>query len=227
MEAKRMPDDREDTSKTRLADLAKHVTEEELTQRRKAAVNPIPHSTPESSVCIVQDHVIKRREKVILNVYNLTDINKFLGCCGLTICHSSIEVYGVEYAFGGHASDASGVFETKPFYQLIEDGVLPDTLSLKEQHHVGITRRTPLEIAAVVEKLAPAWPGNQYDLLRRNCNHFAAELAEEISNGKFKFPPSVNRIARVGAAISCCLPASIRRTEWPEEEHIFYGKGRR
>ena len=210
-----------------LSGLAKQVTEEELTQRRKAATNPIPQSTPESSFCIVQDHVLKRRERVILNVYNLTDINKYLGCCGLAIHHSSIEVYGVEYAFGGHASAASGVFETKPFYQLIEDGVLPDTLSLKEQHHVGITKKTPLEIAAVVEKLAPAWPGNQYDLLRRNCNHFAAELAEAISGGKFNFPRYVNRIARVGASISCCLPASIRRTEWPEDEYIFYGKGKR
>ncbi len=99
----------EKKKKQGLMDLAKQVTEEELTQRRKAAVNPIAHSTPESSFCYVKDAIIKRREKVFLNVYNLTGINNCLRKCGLGIYHSSIEVYGIEYAFGGHPSDSSGV----------------------------------------------------------------------------------------------------------------------
>ena len=38
--------DEEEKRKTKgLTDLAKQVTEEELTQRRKAAINPIPQST--------------------------------------------------------------------------------------------------------------------------------------------------------------------------------------
>jgi hypothetical protein len=35
-------------------------------------------------------------------------------------------VYGIEFAFGGHAGSSSGVFETKPFHVLVGENVLPD-----------------------------------------------------------------------------------------------------
>ena len=41
------------------------------------------------------------RVPVILNVYDLSPQNKYTYCCGLGIYHSGVEVYGVEYAFGG------------------------------------------------------------------------------------------------------------------------------
>ena len=50
-------------------------------------------------------------------------------------------MYGVEYAYGGHPGDSSGVFETRPFHNLIEQGVLPDTISLREQYNGGCSTR--------------------------------------------------------------------------------------
>lgn len=117
---RRMP-----SSKPRRGDLAKQVTEEELTRKRRSAVNPQPTTSQSSSYRIVRNSVLKRREKVYLNVYNLISCNKCLCACGLTINHSSIEVYGVEFAFGGHPGESTGVFETKPFHELIEENLLP------------------------------------------------------------------------------------------------------
>ena len=211
-----------------LLNLAHQVTEEEHTQRRRTAINPIPQSSPESSFCFVSDGVLKRGEKVFLNVYNLGGINPYLRAClccgsgGLAIYHSAIEVYGIEYAFGGHPTSSSGVFETKPFHQLIENGVLPDNISLHEQHYLGVTSKSPLKIADVVAALAPAWPGNGYDLIRRNCNHFATELAEALKlRPACAIPAHVNRIARVATAISCCLPKSIKDTvSWTSSSRL-------
>jgi hypothetical protein len=77
---------------------------------------------------------------VFLNVYNIHEWNRCLRTCGLPIYHSAIEVYGVEYAFGGHSLPSTGIFDTKPFHELIElGGVLPDSISLHEQHYVVYT----------------------------------------------------------------------------------------
>lgn len=38
------------------------------------------------------------------------------------------------------------------------------------------------------------WPGNKYDLLRRNCNHYSLELAMKFNEG-FRYPKYINRIA--------------------------------
>ena len=41
------------------------------------------------------------RTPVVLNIYDLSPQNKYTYQCGLGIFHSGVEVYGVEYAFGG------------------------------------------------------------------------------------------------------------------------------
>ncbi len=81
-------------------------------------------------------------EPVYLNIYDLSDQNSWTYWCGVGIFHSGLEVYGVEYAYGGehlsksvaekdwtslatvvfliltsvtgHEYDVSGVFATNP-----------------------------------------------------------------------------------------------------------------
>ncbi|EKX49078.1 hypothetical protein GUITHDRAFT_68146, partial [Guillardia theta CCMP2712] len=149
---------------------------------------------------------------VYLNVYSLTPLNKYLSCCGICIFHSSIEVFGVEIAFGGHANSSSGIFESKPFYQL-------------EQIFVCYTRKTYSQLQEILAEIAPDWPGNGYDLLRRNCNHFSATLTGMLAP-KFKYPNHINRIARVASSISCCLPSYIAQTEFPQFTELWEGEGR-
>ena len=51
---------------------------------------------------------------IYLNVYNLTPMNGYVYWANLGIFHSSVEVHGVEYAFGAHDYLTSSVFEVEP-----------------------------------------------------------------------------------------------------------------
>ncbi|KAK8668737.1 hypothetical protein V6N13_106183 [Hibiscus sabdariffa] len=51
---------------------------------------------------------------VYLNVYDLTNANRYVYWAGLGIFHSGVDVHGVEYAFGAHDYPTSGVFEIEP-----------------------------------------------------------------------------------------------------------------
>lgn len=46
--------------------------------------------------------------EVILNVYDLIEHNDWTYWCGVGVFHSGVEVFGVEYAYGGHEYDAPG-----------------------------------------------------------------------------------------------------------------------
>ena len=54
------------------------------------------------------------REPVILNVYDMFWTNEYTGNIGLGVYHSGLEVYGREYAYGGHPFPFSGIFDITP-----------------------------------------------------------------------------------------------------------------
>ncbi|MEW5300325.1 MAG: hypothetical protein WDW38_008243 [Sanguina aurantia] len=136
---------------------------------------------------------------VVLNVYDLASENKWMYWCGIGIYHAGVEVHGVEYAYGGHDYDYSGVFATNP-----RDA--PGQVQFRESLHMGNSNLTQAEIHQLVQKLGGAYKGNSYHLLQRNCNHFANDLCRQLV-GKTA-PRWINRLAHMAVTLHCLLPPS-------------------
>lgn len=142
---------------------------------------------------------------VELNVYDLqhpdnpeavSTLNGYLYTFGVGLYHSGVCVYGVEYAYGGHPHAHTGVFTTPP--KKAPDARFRQTLL------IGFTRLSPDDVAELVQAMSAIWLGNTYNLLTRNCNHFASDLCERLT-GKAA-PEWVNRAAWLGEKAKFLLP---------------------
>ncbi|CAJ1433733.1 unnamed protein product [Effrenium voratum] len=109
------------------------------------------------------------------------------------IFHAGIEVNKTEWAFG-----CESVSEE------IETGVKTCQPKQNPQHHyrqtasLGRTILTREEVAAVLASMAEEYSAESYDLLHRNCCHFADELCLRLG---VKRPPRwLLRLAKLGAA---------------------------
>ena len=123
------------------------------------------------------------------------------GCatpCGLGVFHSGVAVAGREYAFG-YCPDGSGVYTTAP-------GENPMYV-FRAAVPLGSVALAPRELDARLRALRARWAGDGYDLLQRNCNHFAEDMAREL--GCEQLPPGyVNRLARAGDSASEAVSAA-------------------
>lgn len=142
---------------------------------------------------------------VTLNVYDLQHpdnpeavprLNWYLSFLGCGIYHSACVVHGLEYAFGGHAYPSTGIFT-----------VLPKNApgaKFKETVEIGRTHLTESQVIELIDDMSQLWAGNSYNLLSRNCNHFASDLCERLT-GKAA-PEWINRLAWVAERAKFLLP---------------------
>lgn len=103
------------------------------------------------------------------------------------IFHAGIEVDGVEWVFGW-SEEGTGVHCSLPRKQV--DHHFRETLRLP---------RSPLppeRIREIILELKEEYTGASYDVLRRNCCHFADELCRRIGVGPI--PRWVCRLAEIG-----------------------------
>lgn len=105
----------------------------------------------------------KYQTTVWLNVYDLTDSNNAVYWCGFGAYHTGVEVYGVEYAFGGHSYDSSGLFATEPRNP-------PGQVYFRDSVDMGTINLSPQEVQDIVMALGEEYKGNKYHLLRTNCS---------------------------------------------------------
>lgn len=144
----------------------------------------------------------KKKMEVTLHVYDVTNsgsektnntilqINKiFKDGIGLGgIFHSAVQIYGEEEWSFGFCEEGTGVFSCpsgkNPMYTYRESIIL------------GNTNCSPSKVNQILRELCREWPGNSYDLLSKNCNHFCDELCERL--GVQKLPAWVNRFANAG-----------------------------
>jgi hypothetical protein len=133
--------------------------------------------------------------QVYINVYDLAPANDYLVPLGLGLHHSGVEISGTEYSFASGA----GIFEETPrqapgarFRQQVDLGSFTGGSATLKQ-----------ALAAVREDFGP----DDYNLVRKNCNHFAAALSWKLL-GK-SIPSHINRLADLGVCCSCLLPRSL------------------
>ncbi|XP_059642662.1 deSI-like protein At4g17486 isoform X2 [Cornus florida] len=120
---------------------------------------------------------------VYLNVYDITPINGYAYWLGLGVYHSGLQV---------------------------EPKQCPG-FTFRKSILMGRTDISPKEVHVLMEKLAVDYPGNAYNLITKNCNHFCNDACFRLI-GK-PIPRWVNRLARLGFLCNCVLPAGLNETK--------------
>jgi deubiquitinase DESI2 len=107
---------------------------------------------------------------VYIKIYNVVSgVNKALEVMGFGLYHSSINLFDLEFSYGGHDKESSGIV-------IVEEGNSAG-LELKEKLAIGDTYFTSDEIDDIIDGLGEFWHGCDYDPFARNCNNFTELFA--------------------------------------------------
>jgi len=102
------------------------------------------------------------------------------------VFHAGVEVDGSEWSFG-FSEEGSGVTRAPPRQH--------PSHHYRETVRLPCTQLSKAEIEAVVKDLEERYQGYTYDLLQRNCCHFADDLCQRLGVGAI--PSWIHRLARM------------------------------
>lgn len=134
---------------------------------------------------------------VVLHIYDLgkqfAGVNMVCKAIGTGAFHAGVEVYQTEWSYGGSCNGptGTGIFCCPP------KGC--EAHSYREAIEMGNTSMSKQDVNKLINKLKLEWKGQQYDLLRHNCCHFADALC--LSLGVGPVPGWVTSLAGVGAML--------------------------
>ncbi|VDD80104.1 unnamed protein product [Mesocestoides corti] len=132
---------------------------------------------------------------VTVNVYDMSWLNEYIGNIGLGVFHTGVEVYSREYCYEGHQFGGSGIFEMTPK----DTASLGANYSFKTSIVVGYTDFTYGDVCTILATMEQNFCGDQYHLLRKNCNHFTSEFIEILCGAAL--PKWINRLAVVSTKL--------------------------
>ena len=76
---------------------------------------------------------------VRINVYSLVNVNQVLFYTGLGVYHSGVEIYGNEWAFGGHPYPESGIYTMVKPRDLKSLSSIDGVFEFQESLRIGYT----------------------------------------------------------------------------------------
>lgn len=163
------------------------------------------------------DGHFRRPEPVRVNIYDVgtsggsSVLNSLLRPMGAGAFHCGVEVYGLEWSF----SDAAGPARQD---SLLRSGIFSSWPKkckghrFKESMEIGFTAKSEVQVLMLISKMEEKWPLSSYDVLSKNCCHFADELCVQLGVGHI--PPLLMKLAELGASLvgmgqsaatlSCC-----------------------
>jgi len=112
------------------------------------------------------------------------------------VFHAGVEVNGLEWSFGHSANPLIPGVESNyprahPAHHYRQTHELPETCCSAD------------DIVRTISQLKDEYPGHDYEILRRNCCHFADDFCQRLGVGTI--PPWVYRLACIGARIDSVL----------------------
>jgi len=133
-------------------------------------------------------------QPVTLHVYDLSEelktTNRVLKSLGTGVYHAAVEVYSWEWSFG-YCEEGPGTFWLEPKSHPV--------FSYRQSVPMGHTELSEDEVLELIDELEQQWPGNSYDLLKRNCCDFSNEFCKRLGVGPI--PGWVKSAAGLGAFV--------------------------
>lgn len=112
--------------------------------------------------------------------------------------HVGVEVGGLEWSYGRTFRDSRpGVVGMPPRKD--------PNHSFRQTVHLGYTEMSLESVNLLISVMIEDYPGRSYDVLRRNCCHFADDFCRRLSVSPI--PDWVHRLARFGAGVDETLQA--------------------
>lgn len=88
-----------------------------------------------------------------------------------------------------------------------EPKLVPGHAKYRETIDIGNYSGTIRDYERILDELKEEFPGNSYNILTKNCNHFANALIMKLFNKPI--PGYVNRLANLGGMVSCLFPPQL------------------